>query len=87
MNEIEIDKLIREYSNELHKQIGVLIDAFMVANKMPEDAVTLNIVFNALANSIQAIVEQNADIPPESAELMIQSLTRRIRNAYKKRLN
>lgn len=87
MNETEIKKLIGGYSEELHKQIGAIIDAFIIANNMPENAVTLNIVFNALANNLQAIVENNKDIPVESAELMIQSLTRRIRKAVQKRCN
>ncbi len=87
MSEQEIKKIIGKYANELHKQIGATIDAFMVANNMPEDAVTLNIVFNALANNLEAIVENNKDIPAESAEFMIQSVTKRLRRAYQKRCN
>ena len=87
MNETEIKKLIGRYANELHKQIGATIDAFMIGNNLPEDAVTLNIVFNALANNLQAIVENNKDIPAESAELMIQRLAVRLRKAYQSRLN
>ncbi|MDE6410035.1 MAG: hypothetical protein K2K81_07320 [Muribaculaceae bacterium] len=87
MNETEIKKLIGKYANELHKQIGATIDAFMIENNLPEDAVMLNIVFNALANNIQAIVENNKDIPAESAELMIQRLAVRLRKAYQQRCN
>ena len=87
MNETEIKKLIGKYAKELHEKIGATIDAFMIENNLPEDAVTLNIVFNALANNIQAIVENNKDIPAESAELMIQRLTIRLRKAYQSRLN
>ena len=87
MNETEIKNLIGRYAKELHEQIGATIDAFMVANKLPEDAVTLNIVFNALSNNLQAIVENNHDIPSETVELMIQALTRRLRMAYQKRCN
>lgn len=85
MNETEIKNLIGRYANELHNQIGATIDNFMIANKMPEDAVTLNIVFNALSNNLQAIIENNHDIPASSVELMIQSLTRRLRKAYQLR--
>ena len=87
MNEIEIKKLIGKYANELHMQIDATIDVFMIENNLPEDAVTLNIVFNALANNLQAIVENNKDIPAESAELMIQRLTIRLRKAYQSRMN
>ncbi|MBD5237516.1 MAG: hypothetical protein HDS62_08325 [Bacteroidales bacterium] len=87
MNEIEIKKLIGKYANEMHKAIGKTIDAFMIANELPEDAVTLNITFNALANNLQAIVENNKDIPAESVELMIQSLTHKLRKAVQSRCN
>lgn len=87
MNEKEITKLIAKYARELHEQIGAIIDAFMINNNLPEDAVTLNIVFNALANNLQAIIENNHDIPSESVELMIQSLTFRLRKAYQQRCN
>ena len=59
----------------------------MIENNLPEDAVALNIVFNALANYIQAIVEYNKNITAESAELMIQRLAVRLRKAYQSRLN
>ena len=87
MNETEIKKIISRYAEDLHKQIGSTIDAFMIENNLPEDAVTLNIVFNALANNLQAIVENNKDIPAESAELMIQRLAFRLRKAYQQRCN
>ena len=87
MNETEIKKLIGRYAKELHEQIGATVDAFMIVNKLPKDAVTLNIVFNALSNNLQAIIENNYDIPSESVELMIQALTHKLRMAYQKRCN
>lgn len=87
MTEKEIKKLIGSYAQKLHEQIGAIIDAFMINNNLPEDAVTLNIVFNALSNNLQAIIENNHDIPSESVEMMIQSLTFRLRKAYQSRNN
>lgn len=87
MNETEIKKLIGKYAQELHEKIGAIIDAFMINNNLPEDAVTLNIVFNALSNNLQAIIENNPDIPAESVELMIQRLAFRLRKAYQSRAN
>ena len=87
MNEIEIKKLIGKYAQELHEKIGAIIDAFIINNNLPEDAVTLNIVFNALSNNLQAIIENNPDIPAESVELMIQKLAFRLRKAYQSRAN
>ncbi len=85
-SEKEVKALIRKWAQELHQQIGNVIDAFMVANELPEDAVTLNIVFNALSNNLQAIIQNNHDIPEESVELMIQILTERLRKAYQSRI-
>ena len=87
MNEKEINNLIGRCANDLHKKIGATIDTYMIENNLPEDAVTLNIVFNALANNLQAIVENNKDIPAESVELMIQRLIVRLRKAYQQRCN
>ena len=87
MNETEIKKLIGKYAQELHEKIGAIIDAFMINNNLPEDAVALNIVFNALSNNLQAIIENNPDIPAESVELMIQKLAFRLRKAYQSRAN
>lgn len=87
MTEKEIKKLIGKYAQELHEKIGAIIDAFMINNNLPEDAVTLNIVFNALSNNLQAIIQNNHDIPAESVELMIQRLTFRLRKAYQSRAN
>ena len=87
MNEKEIIKLIGKYANKLHEEIGAIIDAFMINNNLPEDAVTLNIVFNALSNNLQAIIENNHDIPAESVELMIERLAFRLRKAYHSRNN
>ena len=83
----EIKKLIGKYAQELHEKIGAIIDAFIINNNLPEDAVTLNIVFNALSNNLQAIIENNPDIPAESVELMIQKLAFRLRKAYQSRAN
>lgn len=83
----EIKKLIGKYAQELHEKIGAIIDAFMINNNLPEDAVALNIVFNALSNNLQAIIENNPDIPAESVELMIQKLAFRLRKAYQSRAN
>ena len=85
--EEEIKKLIGKYAQELHEKIGAIIDAFIINNNLPEDAVTLNIVFNALSNNLQAIIENNPDIPAESVELMIQKLAFRLRKAYQSRAN
>ena len=82
-----IKELIGKYAQELHEMIGAIIDAFMINNNLPEDAGTLNIVFNALSNNLQAIIENNPDIPAESVELMIQSLTFRLRKVYQSRAN
>ena len=87
MNETEIKKLIGKYAQELHEKIGAIIDSFMINNNLPEDNVTLNIVFNALSNNLQAIIENNPDIPAESVELMIQKLAFRLRKAYQSRAN
>ena len=87
MNETEIKKLIGKYAQELHEKIGAIIDAFIINNNLPEDAVTLNIVYNALSNNLQAIIENNHDIPAESVEFMIQRLAFRLRKAYQSRAN
>ena len=87
MNETEIKKLIGKYAQELHEKKGAIIDSFMINNNLPEDNVTLNIVFNALSNNLQAIIENNPDIPAESVELMIQKLAFRLRKAYQSRAN
>lgn len=83
--EQEIKALIGKYANVLHKNIGETIDSFMIANNLPEDSVTLNIVFNALSNNLQAIIMNNHDIPEETVEGMIGILTMRLRKAYQGR--
>lgn len=80
-----IKNLIKEKSLELHEEIGATIDAFMLRESLGEDAITLNIVFNALANNMRAIVENNYDIPAETVELMIQSVTRKLRKGFAER--
>lgn len=80
-----IKRLISKKSAELHRQVGAVVDAFIVSEGLEEDALTLNIVFNALANNLRAIVENNPDIPPESVELMVQSVSRQIRKGYAER--
>lgn len=88
MNELDVLKaLIKGKSEKLHEQIGAIVDAFIINENLGEDAVTLNIVFNAFSNNLQAIVQNNHDIPAESVELMIQSLTNRLRKAYQSRKN
>ena len=87
MTEKEITKIIAKYARDLHEQIGTIIDAFIINNNLSEDAITLNIVFNALSNNLQAIIENNHDIPAESVELMIEKLAFRLRKAYQQRCN
>lgn len=86
MDETEIMNLIKKKSEELHIEVGKTIDKFIIDEKLREDAITLNIIFNALANNIGAIVRNNYDIPLESVELMIQSVTRQIRKGYANRI-
>ena len=85
MKEDEIKALISKKSEKLHRLIGTTIDTFIEAEHLGEDALTLNIVFNALANNMRAIVENNHDIPAESVELMIQAVTRQIRKGLASR--
>lgn len=75
-------RFITKKSVKLHEQIGAIVDAFIINENLGEDAVTLNIVFNALANNMRAIVENNHDITYESVEAMIQSVSKQIRNGY-----
>ncbi len=58
------------------------IAALIINENLGEDAVTLNIVFNALSNNMRAIVENNQDIPHASVEAMIQSVSKQIRKGY-----
>lgn len=67
--EEEIKKLIGKYAQELHEKIGAIIDSFMINNNLPEDNVTLNIVFNALSNNLQAIIEKNPIFLPNRSNL------------------
>lgn len=85
--EEEIKAIIGKLANELHRIIGEAIDGFMIANKLSEDAITLNIVYNALSNNLQAIVINNHDIPEETVEAMIGMLSKRLRKAYQSRQN
>ena len=85
--EEEIKKLIAGHAEKLHEEIGAIIDAYIINNNLPEDNVTLNIVFNALSNNLQAIIENNPDIPAASVELVIQRLAFRLRKAYQSRAN
>lgn len=85
MKEEELKALISKKSEKLHRLIGTTIDTFIETEHLGEDALTLNIVFNALANNMRAIVENNHDIPAESVELMIQSVTRQIRKGLASR--
>lgn len=77
-----ITRFIAKKSEKLHEQIGAIVDAFIINENLGEDAVTLNIVFNALSNNMRAIVENNQDITPESVEAMIQSVSKQIRKGY-----
>lgn len=85
MIEEEIKALISKKSKKLHQLIGETIDNFILDEQLREDSVALNIVFNALANNMRAIVENNHDIPAESVELMIQSVIRQIRKGLASR--
>lgn len=85
MIEEEIKALISKKSKKLHQLIGETIDNFILDEQLREDSVALNIVFNALANNMRAIVENNHDIPAESVELMIQSVSRQIRKGLASR--
>jgi len=83
MNDMkEITRFIAKKSEKLHEQIGAIVDAFIINENLGEDAVTLNIVFNALSNNMRAIVENNQDIPHASVEAMIQSVSKQIRKGY-----
>lgn len=78
----KVKELISKKSEKLHEQIGATIDVFIINENLGEDAVTLNIVFNALSNNMRAIVENNQDIPLTSVEAMIQSVSKQIRKGY-----
>lgn len=78
----EITRFIAQKSEKLHEQIGAIVDAFIINENLGVDAVTLNIVFNALSNNMRAIVENNHGITYESVEAMIQSVSKQIRKGY-----
>lgn len=81
----KIEEFIRTMSYGLHLEIGETIDKYITELELKQDAVTLNIVFNALSNSLAAIVENNADIPEETVEVFSQTLELRMFNAYCRR--
>lgn len=83
----KINALIAQESKKLHEQIGLTVDAFIISEGIGEGALALNIVFNALANNMRAIVANNPDIPKESVELMIQSVSNQIRKGYEDRIS
>lgn len=83
--EQKIVEFIKIHARCLHEQIGETIDNYMIANGLGEDSVTLNIVFNALSNNLQAIIEQNHDIPGDSVEMMIERLSFRLRKSFQSR--
>lgn len=89
MNELDAINalIIKTKAKKLHEQVGAVIDAFMIKENLGEDTLTLNIVFNALSNNLQAIVQNNHDIPAETVELMIRALADRLRRAYQSRSN
>lgn len=83
---MDIKEAIRQYSISLHKELGMTIDNFIKREHLGEDAFSLNVVFNAFAFNLQAIIENNSDIPSESVELMIKSLTDRLHKSYLSRI-
>lgn len=82
-----INKLISLETRKLHERIGETVDAFITDEGLGEDNVTLNIVFNALAHNMRALVANNKDIPAESVELMIRSVSSHIRKGYAERVS
>lgn len=85
MEQNQMVNFIKVHAQKLHEQIGTTIDAYMINNNLGEDAVTLNIVFNALSNNLQGIIANNHDIPAETVEAMVERLTFRLRKAYRER--
>lgn len=81
----DIKKQIALETKSLHERIGETIDDFIIDQGLGEDNVTLNIVFNALAHNMRALVANNRDIAAESVELMIQSVSNHIRKGYAER--
>lgn len=73
---------IDELAKELHERVDKTITEFISERNLPEDAITLNIVFNALSFNLRAIIENNKDITEEAVQSMLKLLLYRLRQAY-----
>lgn len=73
---------VDELAKELHERVDEAINEFIYEHELPEDAITLNIVFNALSFNLRAIVENNKDITEEAVQSMMKHLEFQLRQAY-----
>ena len=89
MNETENMNQICRCYKELPEKIEATIEAYLIENNIQNDDYAVsNIVFNVLANSLQAWMKRNnKDFLDEFAEFKIQQLSERLRKAYQLRCN